>query len=99
MAEHVKWNDLRDKMMRDPEVREGYHAAQLAYELGVEVRRLRLERGWSQSQLAERAEMTQPAVARMELGGTTPTLPVLTRLAAAFDRRLTITFTPEDHAA
>ena len=44
-------------------------------------------------------QMTQSAVARMELGGTTPTLPVLTRLAAAFDRKLTISFDAADRAA
>ncbi|GIG66635.1 helix-turn-helix domain-containing protein [Phytomonospora endophytica] len=92
MAEHSRWEDVRDRAMTDPKTQEGYRAAQLAYELGIEVRRLRLEHGWSQSQLAERAEMTQSAVARMELGGTTPTLPVLSRLATAFDRRLTICF-------
>src|SRR5688500_8627671 len=98
MSERTDWRSMRGGRSWEPGFAEAYRAAQLAYELGVEVRRLRLERGWSQSHLAERAEMTQPAVARMELGGTTPTLPVLSRLAAAFDRKLTISFEATDKA-
>jgi transcriptional regulator with XRE-family HTH domain len=35
--------------------------------------------------------MTQPGVARFEAGGTTPTLPLLERLAKALGLRLTVT--------
>jgi transcriptional regulator with XRE-family HTH domain len=34
--------------------------------------------------------MRQPAIARFEAGGTTPTLPVLERIAAALGLRLTV---------
>jgi HTH-type transcriptional regulator/antitoxin HipB len=54
----------------------------------------REELGWSQRQLAERAGMTQPGVARFEAGGTTPTLPLLERLAAALGLRLSVSFQP-----
>jgi HTH-type transcriptional regulator/antitoxin HipB len=50
----------------------------------------------SQRQLAERARMTQPGVARFEAGGTTPTIPVLERLATALGLRLTIAFGPDE---
>jgi hypothetical protein len=39
-----------------------------------------------QRQLAERAGMSQPGVARFEAGGTTPTLPLLERLAEVGNR-------------
>src|SRR5262249_60842700 len=54
----------------------------------------REELGWSQRQLAERAGMTQPGVARFEAGGTTPTLPLLERLASALGLTLTISLAP-----
>lgn len=38
--------------------------------------------------------MTQSAVARFEVGGTVPTLPVLERLARALDVELAVQFTP-----
>jgi len=52
-----------------PEVAAGYERARLRFELAGAVRVRREELGWSQRQLAERAGMTQPGVARFEAGG------------------------------
>lgn len=93
MANRASWSELRDGRMREPDVREGYHAAALAYELGRTVRALREQREWSQTELATGAGMTQSAVARFEAGGTVPTLPVLDRLAAALDAELVVQMT------
>jgi transcriptional regulator with XRE-family HTH domain len=76
-----------------------YEAARLAFELGAAVRSLREQRGWSQTTLGEHADMTQPAVARFEAGGTVPTLVVLERLARALDVDLSVSFTPRGAAA
>jgi transcriptional regulator with XRE-family HTH domain len=65
-----------------------------AYELGREVRGLRTQKGWSQRELAEKAGMTQPAVARCEAGGTMPTLLVLERLAAGLGAELVVRLAP-----
>ncbi|HET9657410.1 MAG TPA: helix-turn-helix transcriptional regulator [Kineosporiaceae bacterium] len=80
--------------MSEPGAAEAYEAAKLAFELGAAVRALRGKKGWSQTQLAQAASMTQSAVARFEAGGTVPTLPVLQRLAHALDANLTIQVTP-----
>jgi transcriptional regulator with XRE-family HTH domain len=80
--------------MGRPAVAEAYDQARLRFELGEAVRARREELGWSQRQLAGRAGMTQPGVARFEAGGTTPTIPVLERLARALGLRLTVTLEP-----
>jgi HTH-type transcriptional regulator/antitoxin HipB len=80
--------------MDRPAVAEAYDQARLRFELGEAVRARREELGWSQRQLAGRAGMTQPGVARFEAGGTTPTIPVLERLARALGLRLTVTLEP-----
>ena len=85
--------------MAEPGAVEAYGAARLAFELGAAVRELRERRGWSQTQLAKAATMTQSAVARFEAGGTVPTLPVLERLATALDVRLSVSFEPRNSAA
>jgi transcriptional regulator with XRE-family HTH domain len=77
--------------MDRPGAAEACQQARLRFELGEAVRTRREELGWSQRQLAERAAMTQPGVARFEAGGTTPTIPVLQRLADALGLRLTVT--------
>jgi len=66
-----------------------------AQRLAEEVRDRRRELGISQAELARRAGMTQPGISRIELGGTTPTLPLLSRLAQAMESDLDIHLSPE----
>jgi HTH-type transcriptional regulator / antitoxin HipB len=86
--------EARAARMHRPEVAAAYEQARLRYELAEGVRARREELGWSQRQLAERAGMTQPGVARFEAGGTTPTLPLLERLADALGMTLTVSLAP-----
>lgn len=54
-------------------------------QLGGHIRRLRLERGWTQSKLAEFAETDQAHLARVERGERWPSVPLLFRLADALE--------------
>jgi ribosome-binding protein aMBF1 (putative translation factor) len=94
-----EWTKLRERRMAEPGAADAYEAARLAFELGRSVRELREQRGWSQTELAGAAGMTQSAVARFEAGGTMPTLPVLKRLARALGVELAVTFSPKAAAA
>jgi ribosome-binding protein aMBF1 (putative translation factor) len=98
-TDRTSWSDLRDRRMTEPGATEEYEATRLAYELGRAVRELRERHGWSQTQLAAAAGMTQSAIARFEAGGTVPTLPVLERLAHALDVDLAVQFKPRSDAA
>lgn len=82
-----------------PEVAEEYAAARLRFELGEAVRLRRQELGLSQSALGKRAGLTQSAVARFEAGGTTPTIPVLERLAHALGMGLRVDLVPQSATA
>jgi HTH-type transcriptional regulator/antitoxin HipB len=93
MSDRGTWGELREELGVD-RAHHAYDAARLAFELGAEVRTLRERRGWTQTELAERSGMTQSAMARFEAGGTIPTLPVLERIAAALQMRLSIALTP-----
>ncbi|MFF9310657.1 helix-turn-helix domain-containing protein [Streptomyces sp. NPDC014748] len=75
--------------------REGYQEARRAYLFGKAVRDRRTALGMTQSQLAARAGMTQAAVSRLEHGGSTPTIPLLERLAAALDSTLHLDIAPD----
>ncbi|MGN6679036.1 MAG: helix-turn-helix domain-containing protein [Streptosporangiaceae bacterium] len=86
--------EARAARMHRPEAAAAYEQTQLRFELAEAVRARREELGWSQRQLAERAGMTQPGIARFEAGGTTPTLPLLERLAAALGLTLTVSLAP-----
>lgn len=91
----TSWDDLKAARAGDSAVEAAYAAAKLAFELGEQVRAMREERGWSQRELAQRTGMTQPAIARFEAGGTTPTLPILERIAIAFERTLSVELKPK----
>jgi ribosome-binding protein aMBF1 (putative translation factor) len=99
MPERSSWQELRGRRMVEPGAADAYDAARLAFELGRRVRELRVQRGLSQTELARRAGMTQPAVARFEAGGTVPTLPVLERLARALGVELSVQLAPSSSVA
>ena len=54
------------------------------------VYRLRTETGITQAELAHRMGTTQSAIARMEAGGTRPTIDTLERLAQAIGQQLIV---------
>lgn len=99
MSQRSDWRELRSRRMAEPGAVEAYDAARLAFELGRQVRELRVQLGLSQIELARRAGMTQPAVARFEAGGTVPTLPVLERLARSLGAELTVRLAPSSSVA
>ena len=96
MSEHAQWN-LGRRHRDNAEVRAGYEEAKRAIAIGKAVRDRRLALGLSQTELAKRAGMTQPALSRLEAGAAVPTIPVLDRLAHALDAELVIGISP--HAA
>lgn len=55
--------------------------------LGQALRKLRTERGWSQSELALRVEMDRNYLSLIELGRNSPSVRMLMRLCMALDVR------------
>jgi HTH-type transcriptional regulator/antitoxin HipB len=94
MSERRSWSEKRADIMSAPGAGAAYDAARVRFELGEAVRHRREELGITQAELAERAGLQQPAVARFESGGTMPTIPMLERLAAALLLRLNVEFLP-----
>lgn len=78
-------------MFRESHV--GYDVGVVAGEL---VRKLRARHRLSQSQLAYRAATTQQAVSRIERGAVSPTVDMLTRLAAACGEELVLNARPRE---
>jgi HTH-type transcriptional regulator / antitoxin HipB len=82
------WKQIRDERMSAPEAQAGYREAALAHEIGEQVRALRVEAGLTQQELADAIGTTQSAVARLEGGGSVPTLGTLDKVAGALGREL-----------
>ena len=94
MSERRPWSEKRADIMSAPAAGVAYEAARVRFELGEAVRHRREELGITQAELAERAGLQQPAIARFETGGTMPTIPMLERLADALLLRLNVEFLP-----
>ena len=62
--------------------------------LARNLRRLRLERGWSQDDLAAEARTRQALVSGIEIGAANPTLASLEKLAATLEVTLAELFRP-----
>lgn len=67
-----------------------YEQAGVAMRLAELFYDTRIEAGLSQSELARRMGTSQPVIARIEGGGSTPTVDMLDRLARATGKRLEI---------
>jgi predicted transcriptional regulator len=90
------WNDIKAQRPRSAERHHGYNRAGQAIRLATELRALRERKGLSQRQLAELVGTTQSAIARLEGGRISPSLPTLDRIAAALGAEVKITFTDTD---
>jgi HTH-type transcriptional regulator / antitoxin HipB len=93
-AEHRSYEQIARPRRGSTDFREGYEEARRAFLIGQAIRERRLALGLSQTQVAARADMTQPALSRLEAGGTVPTIPVLDRIAGALDAELIVTIAP-----
>src|ERR1700743_2650312 len=94
MGERRSWSEKRAEIMGAPGAGDAYEAARLRFEPGEAVWHRREALGLTQAQLADRAGLQQPAVARFETGGTMPTIPMLERLPAALGLRLNVEVPP-----
>jgi ribosome-binding protein aMBF1 (putative translation factor) len=89
-------DDLKAQLRQDPEFVREYEALEPEYQVARAVLGLRLQRGFSQAELAERAGTKQASVSRVERAETVPSLTLLKKLAAALDTRVEIRLVPRD---
>ncbi|MEO3873612.1 helix-turn-helix transcriptional regulator [Nonomuraea sp. B12E4] len=92
MSGHNRWKTIRTAGLReDAAEHPEYTQAGLDLRLGDMVRARRIELGLTQAEVAQRAQLSQPALSRIEGGGGVPTLAMLDRLARAMGTTFTIT--------
>jgi len=88
------FKEYHEEQMRDPEFTAAYRALEPEFQVAREVIRLRLQRGLSQEELAQRAGTGQPNISRLERGTINPSLRFLRRVASALDAEVEIRFRP-----
>lgn len=87
----ASWGDVRArKDGEDPQIALRAAAAATRLDFAQLVYDVRTGAGLTQRELAELMGTQQPAIARIESAGTTPTVELLQRLVAAVDGSLTV---------
>ena len=87
-----KYEDFKNKQLKDPELKKEYDALEEEFTLAREIIELRKRQNLTQKQLAEKAGSSRPAIARIESGSyKNISLSFLRRLADALGA------TPEIH--
>ncbi len=98
-AKRRSWASIKRAKAASEERRAGYRKAKEAFELAERVRQAREHVGLTQAELAARIGSTQPAVARLEAGGSTPSFATLRRIASALGFELVVELRPRRVAA
>ena len=90
MDKRMNWDDIKAERPLGEEGRVAYEDEARISAFRTLVYRLRIEAGLTQADLADRMGTTQSAIARMEGGGTRPTLETLEKLAVAVGGELVV---------
>ncbi len=87
----TSFKQFKSKALNNPTVKAEYEALGPEYELVKTIIRERINRGWSQTQLAEAIGSRQPVISRLEQGNGNPSLSTLQKIAKALDLSLQVT--------
>lgn len=91
-ARLIPHEEVRDRLLSDPETRFHYDQLQIGRQLGEAIAAARQRAGLTQTQVAKRAKTSQPYIASLEAGRRVPAFETLHRIAAAVGLRLTVGF-------
>ncbi len=90
----MKLAEYREQLQQDPDYLAAEEELRPLLDLADTVIALRLARGWSQAELAERAGTKQANISRLESGLANPSVKFLHKLASALGETLTIQLHP-----
>jgi DNA-binding XRE family transcriptional regulator len=90
MSQRTSWEDIKAARGDSPARRRGYEKAGRAVRIAFELRALREKKGLSQRELADRVGTTQSAIARLEAGSVSPSLPTLDKIAHALGAEVSL---------
>ncbi len=87
----MRYEEYKKILVQDKEFQTVSHELRPILDLADNILRLRLQRGWSQAELAKRAGTKQSNISRLESGQANPTYKLLKKIADAFGEDLRIT--------
>jgi len=85
-------DDYLKEQLKDPEFKKEWDKSEIAYQIGRELIKSRIEAKVSQRELAIKAKTTQAVVSRIENMSVSPTVGLLQKLAEALGKKVEIKF-------
>lgn len=86
------WKELKKELLKDPKFKKLYEDSEPEYQIARAIIRARIEKGYTQKDLAKKLNTTQSVVSRLENAGSSPSISLLKRLAEALDTSLQVQF-------
>jgi DNA-binding phage protein len=84
----AKWKDIKEELLKDPEVKKAYDELEPEYRLAHSLIEARLAKKMTQAQLAKESGMSQVMIARLESGTSNPTISTVSKVAHALGKEL-----------
>ena len=84
------WKSLKKELLRNKKVAEEYKKLEPRYQFISQLIELRLKKGLTQEQLANKIKTKQSAIARLESGNSNPSMAFLEKITEAIGSRLII---------
>ena len=94
----MNWREHKKLLMRDPEFNREYENLETEYKFAVNLIRLRLTKGLTQEDLAKMLNTKQESIARLENGGSLPSLSTMKKIANVLGADLEINFRLKDQS-
>ena len=91
----MNWKEQKKQLMKNPQFVKEYDELETEYKLAAALIRLRLAKGLTQEDLAKMLNTKQESIARLENGGSLPSLSTMKKLAEALDAELEINLRPK----
>ena len=96
MSKRPSFAEFKKEVLQDPEVKAAYDLLEPEFTLLEKFIKARKKAQCSQSELAERLDLQQPAIARLERGGyTTTSIGTLVKVADALGYSLKVSLSPK----
>lgn len=89
MKREISIDSILEEELKDPEFKRDYDIENEKLESAIAIFKAREEKGWTQSKLAQEANVPRSTVARTEAGNNT-SIETLNKLAAAMGKKVTI---------
>lgn len=86
----INYKQFKSKLLKDKEVSHRYQELGSEFALITMFIQKRLQKKWTQEDLARRADTKQSAIARLESGRYNPSIAFLKKIAHALDVKLEI---------